>query len=157
MPFRCLGMWYLLGRRRNVATPQAMSYREAIPRAAKPILSFRSIQLGGTFNMPHADTHTVILPHATAYNAPYITSALAAIAQALGVESAPEELYDLARNNGAPYSLKALGFKEKDLEQAADIASKAPYTNPAPLVREELLKLLKAAYEGVRPGMTASV
>lgn len=68
-----------------------------------------------------------------------------------GGVSAAQGLYDLARNNGAPYSLKQLGMKEEDLEKAADIAAKSPYPNPAPLERGKLLQLLKNAYEGVRP------
>lgn len=68
-----------------------------------------------------------------------------------GKVSAARALYDLAKNNGAPYSLKQLGMKEEDLEKAADIAAKSPYPNPAPLEREKLLQLLKNAYEGVRP------
>ena len=41
--------------------------------------------LGGSFNLPHAETHTVILPHALAYNAPAVPDAMARIATALGV------------------------------------------------------------------------
>lgn len=82
--------------------------------------------LGGTFGMPHAETHTVILPHAVAYNAPFATEAVARVAAALGVDNAAQGLFDLAKTNGAPISLKELGFKEADLERAADIAATAP-------------------------------
>ena len=44
--------------------------------------------LGGSFNLPHAETHTVILPHALAYNAPAAPDAMARIATALGVRDA---------------------------------------------------------------------
>lgn len=101
--------------------------------------------------MPHSETHTVLLPHSAAYNAPYAPDAMAKIAAALGVANAPQGLYDLTRNNGGPYSLKSLGFKEEDLEKAADLAVKAPYPNPAPLERDGLLRLLRNAYEGTRP------
>ncbi|BGO94667.1 hypothetical protein NBRC10512_004903 [Rhodotorula toruloides] len=107
--------------------------------------------LGGSFGMPHAETHTVILPHAVAYNAPYAQDAVSRVAKALGVSNAAQGLYDLAKDNGAPYSLKALGFKEEDLEKAADIAAKAPYPNPAPLEKAKLLQLLTNAYHGTRP------
>ncbi|KAK4705463.1 maleylacetate reductase, partial [Phenoliferia sp. Uapishka_3] len=107
--------------------------------------------LGGSFGMPHAETHTVILPHAVAYNEPYAKVAIGRVAKALGVENAAQGLFDLAKDNGAPYSLQALGFKEEDLEKAADIAAKAPYPNPAPLDKEKLLKLLTNAYHGTRP------
>lgn len=79
--------------------------------------------------MPHAETHTVILPHAVAYNAPYAKTAIDRISNALCLAqgtSAAQGLYDLSKDNGAPYSLKALGFKEEDLERAADIAAKQP-------------------------------
>ena len=109
-------------------------------------------QLGGSFDLPHAEVHTVILPHAVAYNTPYAEEAMSKIAKIFGGNvSAAQGLYDLAKNNGAPVSLRELGMKEADLEKAADIAAKSPYPNPAPLEREKLLQLLRNAYEGVRP------
>ena len=45
--------------------------------------------LGGMFDLPHAETHTVVLPHALAYNAPAVPQAVAAMARALGVDDAP--------------------------------------------------------------------
>ena len=39
--------------------------------------------LNGSFNMPHAETHTIILPHALAYNAPAIPQAMAKLAEVL--------------------------------------------------------------------------
>ena len=99
--------------------------------------------LGGSFGMPHAETHTVILPHAVAYNAPHAPEAISKVAKALGVSNAAQGLFDLAKNLGAPISLKELGFKEEDLDKAADIAGKAAYPNPAPLEKSKLLTLLK--------------
>ena len=81
--------------------------------------------LGGSFSLPHAETHTVILPHAVAYNAPYAKSSMTAVEKALGVSNAAQGLYDLAKDHGAPYSLKELGMKEEDLEEAVGIALKA--------------------------------
>ncbi len=74
------------------------------------------------------------------------------VAEALGVSDAAQGVYELAKGLGAPYSLKELGMKEDDLEKAADIAAKSPYPNPAPLVKERLLVLLKNAFEGLPPG-----
>ena len=107
--------------------------------------------LGGSFDMPHAETHTVILPHAVVYNGPGAQEAIAKVARALGTDNAAQGLYDLARNLGAPYSLKELGFKEEDIPKAADIASKAPYPNPVKLEREKILTLLQNAWAGTRP------
>ncbi|KAG6884928.1 hypothetical protein C0993_007192 [Termitomyces sp. T159_Od127] len=106
---------------------------------------------GGTFNLPHAETHTVILPHAIAYNAPFAIDAVAKVASNLGVMNAAQGVFDLAKGLGAPYSLKELGMKEDDLERAAEIAVMSPYPNPAPLEKSKLLKLLRDAWTGNRP------
>ncbi|KAJ6457450.1 iron-containing alcohol dehydrogenase [Mycena vitilis] len=107
--------------------------------------------LGGTFNLPHAETHTVILPHTMAYNALFAVEAMNKAARSIGAPSAAQGVFDLAKSLGAPYSLKQLGMKEEDLERAADIAMRSPYPNPAPLEREKLLGLLRDAFEGKCP------
>jgi maleylacetate reductase len=112
--------------------------------------------LGGTFNLPHAETHTVVLPHATAYTAPAAEEAMMRIARALGASSpdsslAAPALYDLAASLGAPTSLAALGLKAGDLDKAADIAVQNPYYNPRPITREGIRALLQDAFEGRRP------
>ncbi|MCZ0997309.1 maleylacetate reductase [Streptomyces mirabilis] len=58
--------------------------------------------LGGAFDLPHAATHTVILPHAMAYNAPAARDAMSRIAGALGVPDAPSGMFDLITSLGAP-------------------------------------------------------
>jgi maleylacetate reductase len=107
--------------------------------------------LGGTFNLPHAETHTVILPHATAYNATDSGDAMNRIARALGVKDAAGGLFDLARKLGVPLSLKELGMPEASLDKAADIAVTSPYPNPRPLERPAIRQLLDDAYCGRRP------
>ncbi|MBC7377598.1 MAG: iron-containing alcohol dehydrogenase, partial [Burkholderiaceae bacterium] len=107
--------------------------------------------LGGSFNLPHAETHTIVLPHALAYNAAAAPEAMRRIARALGSASAPQAVYDLARNNGAPVALKDIGMKEADLDKACDIAMQNQYPNPRPLERVALRQLLQDAFEGVRP------
>lgn len=107
--------------------------------------------LGGTFNLPHAETHTIVLPHALAYNAEAAPEAMARIANALGGHSASQAVYDLARSNGAPVALRDLGVQVGDLEQACELALQNQYPNPRPLAREPLMKLLRDAYEGTRP------
>jgi maleylacetate reductase len=107
--------------------------------------------LGGTFNMPHAETHTVILPHATAYNAQGSADAMMRIARALGSSDAAGGLYDLAKRLGAPLSLKELGLPQEALDKAADIAVANPYPNPRPLDRAAIRQLLDNAYHGLRP------
>jgi len=107
--------------------------------------------LGGSFNLPHAETHTVVLPHATAYTASAAPEAMSRIARALGAKSAAPGLYDLAASLGAPTSLAALGLRAADLDRAADIAVENPYYNPRPITREGIRALLQDAFEGKRP------
>jgi maleylacetate reductase len=107
--------------------------------------------LGGTFDLPHAETHAVILPHATAYNSSGSEDAMMRIARALGTTSAARSLYDLAKKLGAPLALKDIGMPESGLDKAADIAVANPYPNPRPLEREAIRKLLDDAYHGRRP------
>lgn len=107
--------------------------------------------LGGSFDMPHAETHTVILPHATAYNAPASADAMHRIRRALGSEHGAGGLYDLARRLGAPLTLKELGLPAEALDKAADIAVSNPYPNPRPLERAAIRALLEDAYTGQRP------
>src|SRR5580693_4835986 len=107
--------------------------------------------LGGSFNLPHAETHTGVLPHATAYTAAAASEAMSRIARALGTPSAAQGLYDLAASVGAPMALRAIGLKESDLDRAAEIASQNPYYNPRPVTREGIRALLQDAFEGRRP------
>ena len=107
--------------------------------------------LGGSFSLPHAETHTVILPHATAYNAKGSPEAMARIARALGSKTAAGGLYDLAKALGAPLTLKELGMPEDGLDKAADSAAANPYANPIPIERDAIRSLLANAYSGQRP------
>lgn len=113
--------------------------------------------LGGSFNLPHAEVHTVILPQAIAFNAEAAPQAMARITRALGGlggASAAAGLFDLARDNGAPVALRDIGMKESELDRAADIAVSNPYWNPRPFgaaQRGEIRQLLQNAFEGIRP------
>ena len=109
--------------------------------------------LGGTFNLVHADTHSVILPHALRFNASAIPNELPRLAAALGVEDndAAGALLDLATASGVPTSLAELGLQRNDLGEAADRAAAEITVNPVPVDRDALLRLLQAAFDGSRP------
>ena len=107
--------------------------------------------LGGSFNLPHAEVHTVVLPHALAYNASNAPEAMRRIARALGTESAAAGLFDLAQRLGVPVALKDIGMPADGLDRAADLAVQTPYPNPRPLERAAIRALLQHAFDGVRP------
>jgi maleylacetate reductase len=108
--------------------------------------------LGGSFNLPHAPTHTVVLPHALAYNALATPTAMARIQRALGTKTAaPLALQQLAAALGAPTSLRELGMPESGLDRVADLAVAKPYPNPQPLEKAPLRALLQRAWDGLPP------
>lgn len=89
--------------------------------------------LGGSFNLPHAEVHTVVLPQAMAFKAEAVPDAMSRMARALGTTdqvSAAAALFDLARDNGAPVALKDIGMQAADVDRAADIGVSNPYWNP---------------------------
>lgn len=104
--------------------------------------------VGGSFNLPHADTHTVILPYAMAYNAKAAPEADQAVARALGGRSGTQALVDLARKLDGPNSLKSIGMEERDIERAADLAVQNPYWNPRPIDRNAVRNLIANAWTG---------
>lgn len=107
--------------------------------------------LGGTFNLPHAETHTIVLPHALAYNAQAAPEAMRRIARALGVANAAHGIHDFAASLGAPVALKDIGMPADGLDRAAELATTNAYWNPRPLERGAIRQLLQDAWEGKRP------
>ncbi len=107
--------------------------------------------LGGSFNLPHAQTHTVVLPHALAYNAPAAPEAMRRVAAAIGAPEAAAGLFDLARELGAPTALRDIGMPREGLARVLELALANPYWNPRPLEADALAQLLDNAWAGVRP------
>ena len=105
---------------------------------------------------PHAETHTVVMPRALAYDAAAAPQAMARVARRLGVADATDAataLQRLTRNHGAPSSLAALGLPESALDCAADLAVLTSCPNPRPLERAALRALLQRAYDGAPPAV----
>jgi maleylacetate reductase len=112
--------------------------------------------LGGTYGLNHADTHAVILPHVTAFNAPAVPGGVARVAAALGgpadSSAAGGLLHDLAVTTGAPTSLEAIGLPEAGLRETAErVAAEVGTTNPRPADADAVHDLLLDAWAGRRP------
>lgn len=104
--------------------------------------------LGGSFDLPHADTHAVVLPYAVAYNREAAPEAMAHLAGALGTPDPVSGLFDLVGRLGAPLSLAEIGMPEDGIDRAADLATRNAYWNPRPLEREALFDLITRAHSG---------
>ena len=107
--------------------------------------------LGGLFDLPHSETHAIVLPHAVAYNAPAAPDAMARLARALGVADPAAGLHELALRIGAPVALKDLGMPHEGVARAAQLALANPYWNPRPLEPEGIRQLIENAWNGAPP------
>jgi alcohol dehydrogenase class IV len=110
--------------------------------------------LGGGFDLPHADVHSVVLPQALQFNAQAAPEAMQRIARALGTDTAAGGVFDLARRLGAPLALKDIGMRREDLARATALAVESPYWNPRPVdasARNDIATLLERAFDGTRP------
>jgi alcohol dehydrogenase class IV len=107
--------------------------------------------LGGTFGLPHALTHAILLPHVTAYNAPAAKAAMAEIAAALGAETAWTGLYGLGRALGITATLRDLGLGPAELDRAAELAVAGSHANPRAVTRAGVREILERASAGLAP------
>lgn len=112
--------------------------------------------LGGSFNMPHMETHSLLLPHSLAYNIGAIPPPLiVSLSQALsgGEESSldPVQALDafLDRTKVAR-GLSRYGLKEEDVEKAAEIVAEGGFYNPKPVQRDRVREAIWRAWAGER-------
>jgi maleylacetate reductase len=111
--------------------------------------------LGGTLDLPHAPTHTVVLPHVLAFNQQAAPAAAAAVARALGgVEDPARALWELSGDLGAPRSLRDLGMAEDDVVRIAELTVANPYANPRPVTLADLEHVLASAWRGTPVDLT---
>ncbi|MEV0675459.1 maleylacetate reductase [Actinosynnema sp. NPDC050436] len=107
--------------------------------------------LGGVLDLPHAATHTVVLPHALAYNQDAAPDAIEALSRAWNAPDPARRLWDLSGRLGTPRSLGELGMAESDVGRIAEEVLRDPYVNPAPVTYEGVAELLRAAWSGEPP------
>jgi maleylacetate reductase len=111
--------------------------------------------LGGAYNLPHAETHSVVLPHVTRFEQPALPEPMARVAAALGAgrgDSAAGALYGLAKRLGLPLGLREIGMPGEGIEPVVPlIFDAAPADNPRPVDPDGVRAILEAAYAGTPP------
>lgn len=108
--------------------------------------------LGGTFNLPHAQTHATVLPYVLAFNQGHAPEAAERIATAFGHDDALGGLQTLRQAVNAPKALADYGYTAQDIEETVEIAmSNLPANNPREVTAENLSELLTAALHGTDP------
>lgn len=80
--------------------------------------------LGGTFNLPHAQTHATVLPYVLAFNLTDAPEAERRMSAAFNSESALDVLQNLREVLDAPKSLKDYGFREDGIPETVAQALK---------------------------------
>jgi alcohol dehydrogenase class IV len=108
--------------------------------------------VGGALSLSHAETHTVVLPRALAYNAPAVPTALRIIGEALpfGDGDAVRGLHMLVEELGLPNGLHQIGMKESDVSVIVEQMMASGFENPVPLELEKVERLTRACFEGAR-------
>lgn len=107
--------------------------------------------LGGMYNLPHAETHAVLLPYSTAFNAKSAPRAAEIVATALAAADAGGGLHALMQRCCRRTSLRALGLDAAQLDAATDAVIATPVANPAPVTRAGVRQLLQQAWTGAVP------
>jgi alcohol dehydrogenase class IV len=108
--------------------------------------------LGGMFDLPHAETHAVVLPHVLALNGAHAPQAEDRIAAAFGSNTADSGLAALRTAVDAPVALKDYGMRPDGIAEAVPVILAAvPAGNPAEVTEDNLTTLLRNAYEGNLP------
>ena len=154
---------YLTGLPSVIADPTDLAAREATQRGAwacGTVLGQVGMALhhklchtlGGTFDLPHAETHAIILPHAIHYNAAAVPDLLAPVATLLGGDAPGPAIWDFAKQMGAPLALRDLGLEEAQIDRAIEVALQKPYWNPREVTADGLRALLSNAWSGDAPG-----
>ena len=104
--------------------------------------------LGGAFDLPHAQTHAVMLPHVIAYNVAAAPEAMRRIARALQAPDALSGIGALAASLPIARSLEALGMPASGIERAVELATRDAYPNPRPIERAAIAAMLERAFHG---------
>jgi maleylacetate reductase len=108
--------------------------------------------LGGAFDLPHALTHAIVLPHVLAFNAPEVPDVVRRIGRALGHDDGIAALRDVTRRLGISGGLRELGLREDQVDEAVDeVADVAPPDNPRRPDRHSIRQLLRGAWAGEMP------
>lgn len=110
--------------------------------------------LGGTFDLPHAESHAIVLPHVVRFNSVATPEAMKHLASALQTEDPVGSMFRLAKQLGAPQALSDLGMRLSDIDTVVENVMQAPYWNPRAVERNPLRELLLDAYRGTHSSGT---
>jgi alcohol dehydrogenase class IV len=101
--------------------------------------------LGGAFDLPHAELHSLLLAHVMAFNLPAAPSASRRLHRVTGGDPVAA-VSELAGAHEGPTTLGALGVPRAELPAIAERIVDRPYPNPRTLDVPSVAALLDAAW-----------
>ncbi|HWJ08738.1 MAG TPA: maleylacetate reductase [Nocardioides sp.] len=101
--------------------------------------------LGGAFDLPHAELHTMLLAHVVRHNLPHAPAAAARLRALTGGDPAGA-IAELAAAYDGPRRLRDLGVPADGLAAVAQQVAAAPYPNPGPTDATSVEAVLRAAW-----------
>lgn len=105
--------------------------------------------LADTFGLVHAEVACVMLPYTAVYRRDFAPKAMREAAAAMGTDDAPEALYDLMQLAATRKSLRQMEVTTNELEALCDrLPASGDFESAS---HADCLKMLVAAYEGLRP------
>lgn len=106
--------------------------------------------LGGTAGVPHGVANAIMLPHAIRYNLDVVEPLITGAAESAGVAAngLADWVYDLVGQMHLPQRLRDVNVPERMLPMLAEhmLKSSAVQQNPKPVMYEDALALLQAAW-----------
>jgi hypothetical protein len=100
--------------------------------------------LGGTYDLPHAETHAVVLPYVLAFNAPSVPGIERRLAAAFGASSALEGLQRLRNQVDAPRRFWAITPTPYPIPDDGPVGALLAATGRSPMRASHLHFLVQA-------------
>jgi maleylacetate reductase len=125
----------------------AMRAAQALAEGGLALAHAMAQALGGRYGTAHGAANAVCLAPALRFNAEAVPEAVAAFADALGVEDAAARVEELAALGGFR-RLRDLGIPEGDIEDLGEAAAARPgaRANPRPASPEDVAELYRAVW-----------
>jgi len=124
----------------------AAAWLAGLALAAGSALHHKLAHVLGGYGLPHAETHAIILPHATRFNLAGSGAARARLAEALRADDPAAALAAMVGGFPIPQRLRDLGLEQARIADAAAEVAALDITVPRPVTAEDARAILEAAY-----------
>jgi alcohol dehydrogenase class IV len=124
----------------------AAAWLAGLALAAGSALHHKLAHVLGGYGLPHAETHAIILPHATRFNLAAAPQARERLAEALRADDPAAALAAMVRGFPIPQRLRDVGLAQDRIPAAAAEVASLNVTVPRPVSAADARALIEAAY-----------